>query len=124
MMPISLPTDTALPANQGNEPLLAAQPDAAERQLALPLRNDTILGVCEAIGEDFGFHANWLRVALAVTVVFSPYVALAIYGALGLAVLLSRLLYPAPRALAAPRDAASPAQRTADNQTAEELLAA
>ena len=123
-MPISLPTETALPANQGDEPLVAAQSDAAERQLALPLRNDTILGVCEAIGEDFGFHANWLRVALAVTVVFSPYVALAIYAALGLAVLLSRLLYPAPRALAAPRAAASPAQRTADNQTAEELLAA
>ena len=123
-MPISPPTETALPANQGNEPLPAAQTDAAERELALPLRNDTILGVCEAIGQDFGFHANWLRVALAVTVVFSPYVAIGIYATLALAVLLSRLLYPAPRVLAAPRDAASPAQRSAENQTNEELLAA
>ena len=25
-------------------------------------RNDTLLGICEGIGEDFGFNANYLRV--------------------------------------------------------------
>lgn len=27
-------------------------------QPRLPFRNDTFLGVCEGLGEDFGFHAN------------------------------------------------------------------
>jgi phage shock protein PspC (stress-responsive transcriptional regulator) len=88
------------------------------------LRNDTIFGVCEAIGEDFGFHANFLRVPLAALVIFNPFVALGLYAALGVAVLAARLLFPARR-----QPAASPAQRaaeprSADNQTDEELLAA
>ena len=29
----------------------------------LLLRNDTILGVCEALGQDFGINPTWLRVA-------------------------------------------------------------
>lgn len=33
-------------------------PPAAEARPNLFLRNDTFLGVCEAIGENFGFHAN------------------------------------------------------------------
>ena len=28
-------------------------------------RDDTLLGVCQAIGEDFGFHPNFLRVLFA-----------------------------------------------------------
>ena len=35
---------------------------AQENQVALPLRTHTILGVCEAIGEDFGFNPIFLRV--------------------------------------------------------------
>ena len=34
---------------------------AQENQVALPLRNHTILGVCEGIGEDFGFNPIFLR---------------------------------------------------------------
>ena len=100
------------------------EPQVAERQPALPLRNDTILGVCEALGQDFGFHPNFLRVPLAAGVLISPLMVLGIYFGLGLAVLVSRLLYPAPRPLAVPQAAAPPAERTADNQTDEELLAA
>ena len=35
---------------------------AQENQVPLPLRSHTIFGVCEAIGEDFGFNPCFLRV--------------------------------------------------------------
>ena len=60
----------------------------------LPLRNDTLLGVCQAIGEDFGFNPNFLRVLLAAMVIWSPTAAFSIYFALGLLVAASRLLFP------------------------------
>ena len=65
-----------------------------EQNVALPLRSQTVLGVCEAIGEDFGFNANYLRVALGAVVVFNIWAALAAYLGLGLVVLASRLLFP------------------------------
>jgi phage shock protein C len=68
--------------------------NAQENQVALPLRPHTILGVCEAIGEDFGFSPILLRVPFAVSVLWSPTIALAVYFALGAAVLVSRLLAP------------------------------
>lgn len=71
-----------------------------ETQVALPLRPHTILGVCEAIGEDFGFNPTWLRVPFAASVLLSPTMAVAAYLALGLVVLASRLLFP--KATAAP----------------------
>jgi len=71
---------------------------AQENQVALPLRSHTILGVCEAIGEDFGFNPTFLRVPLAASVIYSPMIAIGIYFALGLAVLASRLLFPKPKA--------------------------
>ena len=58
------------------------------------LRNDTILGVCEAIGEDLGFNPNYLRVALCAGLFFSPYVVLGTYFGLGVLVLASRLIFP------------------------------
>nr|WP_294850888.1 PspC domain-containing protein [uncultured Sphingomonas sp.] len=60
----------------------------------LPLRNDTILGVCEAIGTDFGFHPNWLRVALAGVLFFSPLAAFSLYFGLGIVVAASRWFAP------------------------------
>jgi phage shock protein C len=67
---------------------------AQENQVALPLRSHTILGVCEAIGEDFGFNPVFLRVPLAASVIWNPVVALGTYFALGALVLASRLLFP------------------------------
>ena len=52
-------------------------------QTPLPLRNDTILGVCEAIGRDFGFNPLWLRLAFIVPVFLAPMYAIAGYLALG-----------------------------------------
>ncbi|MBB4154514.1 phage shock protein PspC (stress-responsive transcriptional regulator) [Sphingomonas jinjuensis] len=64
---------------------------------ALLDRSDTFLGVCEGIGQDFGFNANWLRIALGVGLLWNPMAMVGIYAALGLAVLASRLLFPSPK---------------------------
>ncbi len=67
---------------------------AQENQVALPLRSHTILGVCEALGEDFGFNAVLLRIPFAASVVYSPLLAIGAYFALGALVLASRMLFP------------------------------
>jgi phage shock protein C len=74
---------------------------AQENQVALPLRSHTILGVCEAIGEDFGFNPVFLRIPLATSVIWNPMIAIGAYFALGAAVLVSRLLSPKPKTLEA-----------------------
>lgn len=68
--------------------------EAQENQVALPLRSHTILGVCEAIGEDFGFNPIFLRIPLAVAVIWNPTIAFGTYFGLGAVVLVSRLLFP------------------------------
>ena len=67
-----------------------------QQNVPVALRAHTILGVCEAIGEDFGFNPVWLRVPLAASVLLSPMMAIGAYFALGGVVLLSRLLFPKP----------------------------
>jgi phage shock protein C len=89
-----------------------------DNQVALPLRSHTILGVCEAIGEDFGFNPILLRVPFAATVLWSPMWSIAAYLALGLVVLASRLLFPKAKpvegeALAPEREAANEHQEFA-----------
>jgi phage shock protein PspC (stress-responsive transcriptional regulator) len=68
--------------------------EAIENQVALPLRSHTILGVCEAIGEDFGFNPVLLRVPFAASVLYSPLLAIGAYFAFGVVVFASRLLFP------------------------------
>lgn len=72
---------------------------------------ENLFGVCAAIGEDLGFNPLWLRIALGVSVLFSPLGAAIAYGWMALAVLASRLLFPKRRATAAaePAAAAAPA---------------
>jgi len=60
-------------------------------------RPDTMLGICEGIGREFGFHPNFLRIALAVPLVWNPLFAVGIYLALGAALVISRLVMPARR---------------------------
>lgn len=62
--------------------------------VALPLRSHTILGVCEAIGEEFGFNPVYLRVLFAASVIYSPTMSIAAYLLLGLGVLAARMLVP------------------------------
>ncbi len=59
-------------------------------------RDDTIFGVCEGLGEDFGIHPNILRVALAGFLFWNPAAAVATYLAVGIVVFLTRRLVPDP----------------------------
>ena len=72
-----------------------------QNQVALPMRPHTILGVCEAVGEDFGFNPVLLRIPFAAGVLWSPTMVLAIYFAVGAAVLASRLLFPKAKSVSA-----------------------
>lgn len=63
----------------------------------VPPAKDNLLGICNAIGMDFGFNPLLLRVPLAATIMFSPLWTLIAYAAMGLAVLASRLLVRSPR---------------------------
>jgi phage shock protein PspC (stress-responsive transcriptional regulator) len=60
-------------------------------------RDDTLLGVCAALGEDFGFNPQYLRAAFAVVLLVNPPAVIAAYLALGALVMLSRWLSPNPR---------------------------
>ena len=68
--------------------------DIDDERVALPLRSDTILGVCQAIGEDFGFHPNWLRILFASALLASPAIVIGTYLGLGVLVAASRLIFP------------------------------
>jgi phage shock protein PspC (stress-responsive transcriptional regulator) len=65
-------------------------------------RDDTFLGVCEAIGEDCGFNPNYLRVALGAVVLWNAELAIGAYLAAGVLVFLSRWLMPSHAAAASP----------------------
>ncbi|MFZ5704843.1 MAG: PspC domain-containing protein [Pseudomonadota bacterium] len=60
-------------------------------------RHDTFLGVCQAIGQDFGFNPDWLRVLFGGALLFNPVLVVGIYLGLAVVVLASRLLFPARR---------------------------
>jgi len=93
-------------------------------------REDTMLGICEAIGEDFRFNPLLLRVAFGVGLFLNPFMTIGAYLAAGAVVLLSRLIVPNPRrpkvaAVAESTEAAIEAAPTplhADNETGPELL--
>jgi phage shock protein C len=71
-------------------------------------RDDTFFGVCQAIGDDFGFNPNWLRVGLAIPVIFNPWMSVAIYGAMAGIVVVSRLLVPVRSRAITPVDMHAP----------------
>jgi phage shock protein PspC (stress-responsive transcriptional regulator) len=66
-------------------------------QTNLIARDDTLLGVCQAIGDDLGFNPLWLRMALATGLLWNPTAMVAIYAGLGVIVLASRLIFPAAK---------------------------
>lgn len=61
-------------------------------KLAAP--KDNLLGICNALGEDFGFNPLWIRLALGCAFVLQPIGVVVAYLALGLVVLMSRLAFP------------------------------
>ncbi|MET0374746.1 MAG: PspC domain-containing protein [Rhizorhabdus sp.] len=60
-------------------------------------RHDTFFGVCEAIGQDMGFNPNYLRLAFALAILPAPVAVISGYIALGVLVMVSRLLFPIAR---------------------------
>ncbi|HEX3676024.1 MAG TPA: PspC domain-containing protein [Sphingomicrobium sp.] len=90
--------------------------EAQENQVALPLRSHTILGVCEAVGEDFGFNPVLLRVPFAATVLYSAVWAIGAYFALGAIVLASRFFFPKSKTSTA---AEAPAVEREDHELAK-----
>ena len=87
-------------------------------------RPDTMFGICEGIGEDFGFHPNWLRVALGTGLLWNPPAMVAIYAALGLLVFASRWLVPVPVAPTTPARAEAEAIEAPAAAAEPERLAA
>ena len=67
-------------------------------QPSLFTRHDTFFGVCEAIGQDFRFNANWLRLGFGVGLLLSPLATVAVYLGLGVVIAVSRWFFPAHRA--------------------------
>ena len=96
------------------------QADPSSPNVALPLRSDTFLGVCEAIGQDLGINPNWLRVAFAPFIIISPWLTIGVYVALGAVVALSRWLYPRQ----VRSSGAAAAAHAETNEVFEEKLAA
>jgi len=64
------------------------------KQTPLPLRNDTLLGVCEALGQDFGIKPIWFRLAFIAPLFFAPLWTIAAYLGIGALVAASRYVYP------------------------------
>ena len=93
--------------------------EAHETQVALPLRSHTILGACDAIGEDFGFNPIFLRVPFAAIVLWSPTIAIGAYFALGAVVLASRLLFPKAKSVEAQAMKAEPAAANEQRELAK-----
>ena len=81
-------------------------------QPTLFTRDDTMLGICQGLGEDLGFNPNWLRIALAVLLFWNPAAVIGGYLAAGVLVLFVRLVVREPRA-ALPQPAAPEADAAA-----------
>ena len=86
-------------------------------------RHDTFFGICEAVGQDFGFNPLYIRLAINAPLFFFPVQTFAAYFALGGIVLASRLLFPNKAAAQAAPVAAEPAAMIED-KTGEYALAA
>lgn len=89
-----------------------------QNQASLLLRNDTILGVCEAIGQDFGFNPLYLRLGFIAPLFFQPMATFLAYLGLGAAVAASRLFAPDKSAVLIPQDATQPTDVEADKALA------
>jgi phage shock protein PspC (stress-responsive transcriptional regulator) len=81
---------------------------------SLIARDDTFLGVCAAIGEDFGFSPNWLRIALAIALFWNPLATIGTYAGAGVLVALTRWVAPNPRITVEAPAAEAPAPAPAE----------
>ena len=106
-----------LPASQNVGPATQDRP-----QTNVFLRHDTLFGVCQGIGEEFGFNPNFLRVPFAAGILWNPLAIVGIYLGLGVALALARWIYPKPQTNTAPHAGADHSTHpAADNADADEL---
>jgi phage shock protein PspC (stress-responsive transcriptional regulator) len=83
--------------------------------LSIVAREDTLLGACYGVGEDFGFNPNYLRILFASVLFWSPAASFAAYAALWTLVAFTRVVVPNPAsAAAAPAAAVGEAGATAE----------
>ncbi len=83
-------------------------------------RDHTFFGVCEAIGEDFGFNPLWLRLVLPVLLCMNPAATIGGYLAAGALILATRLLVPNPRIVVeVPEEESPPATERPEEPVAE-----
>jgi phage shock protein PspC (stress-responsive transcriptional regulator) len=93
---------------------VAAEP--VSKPTPLPLRGDTFLGVCEAMGQDTRIPADLFRIAFAALFFWSMGLALAVYLGLGAVIAVSRWLFPTTRTVAS-----APAQEAIEQEDEEPL---
>lgn len=106
------------------DPQIADQDQQQQQQQfqpALPFRNQTILGVCEGLGEDSGISPTLLRIVFCGAIFWSPPAAVGAYLGLGLIVLAARLIFPAPRRPIVAYRAAAPSLARQPVEEQEEL---
>jgi len=60
-------------------------------------RNDTLLGVCQSLGDDFGFNPIYLRILFGASLIWNPLAVIAAYLALGIVIAASNWIFPNPR---------------------------
>lgn len=100
---------------------------ADQMQTALPFplaRDDTLLGVCQALGEDFGFNPFYLRLALGVALIWNPVLVVGGYLAAAVVVAVIRLVVPEPSFAEATAGKPAAAAEGNDNADREMAIAA
>jgi phage shock protein PspC (stress-responsive transcriptional regulator) len=91
------------------------------------LRDDTLLGVCASVGEDFGFNPIYLRLTLGVLLIWNPAIVVGGYAAAGALLALSHWAFPDPRSAVPAEteaDRAPAAAQEAEREPEPELLIA
>lgn len=78
-------------------------------QPSLFAREDTLLGVCQGLGEELGADPLFPRLAFAFGLFFSLKLTVIVYLTLGVALMLFRWAFPPRRAFTTPVEAMAPA---------------
>ena len=84
---------------------------------------DSLFGVCESVGRDFGFNPLFLRLAFLSLGFFSIPASIGAYALLGIGVAASRWLFPA-NSESQVESARALVHEVANEEAARELLAA
>ena len=96
--------------------------NANEQTVEIKSNPDSLFGVCQSVGEDFGFNPFFLRIAFLGLGFFSIPVTIGAYGLLGIGVAASRWLFPKAQSAAEVSKVETPEAAELDREP--ELLAA